>query len=608
MRKIFTLLIGVLAPVYAFCAIGETFTVKVANDLDMSFTVTSEGTVNTVKTSNGNCIDWNYEGDVIVPEEVTYNKVSYTVTEIGQFSFSSCYMKSLTLPSTIVAIRRYGIYASRYLHSLTIPASVKEIEEFGCSMNPLTSLVVEKGNQNYVSIDNVLFTKDETTLVQYACDLPATSYNIPNTVSIIAADAFNNSNNLVEVVIPESVKEIREQAFYQCYNLGKIKIPASVTAIGEGAFTGHNMALKSFDVDEGNAMCKVVDGVLYSKSSNQTLIAYPVANTAKHYDIESGTVNIYGSAFMHAANLHSVNIPGTVASIGKNAFYGCDNLEKVDIPANVKEIGNQAFDYCYNLTKVYFHSAVPPTTNTRGNIFGGNENIVLYVPYTGIGNYRKNEVLTKVHIDPAIDWHDEHWFFVFSCVEGVDFTKSSGLTAYKVVRNPNYLFPIPSSASFKITTRAGESNSPVMLVQVDKAGAGDCVLLQAEPGQTYELHSDDTAPNIADNLLKGAADEETSVWATDDTKTNFVFNGTDFVSVTGAETVALGTGFLQIPTEDVPEDMTSLSVESLPGVNTGIGKVEADKASSVHYDLRGQRTSPTQKGVHVVDGRKVVVR
>ena len=69
------------------------FTVKV-NSLDMTFKVLSEGATNTVCTG-GNCIDWDYTGNVTVPSSVTYNGKTYTVTEIGRFSFSSCKMKTI---------------------------------------------------------------------------------------------------------------------------------------------------------------------------------------------------------------------------------------------------------------------------------------------------------------------------------------------------------------------------------------------------------------------------------------------------------------------------------------------------------------------------------
>ena len=192
--------------------------------------------------------------------------------------------------------------------------------------------------------------------------------------------------------------------------------------------------MTEFEIDERNPTYTVVNGVLYTKDLS-TIVCYPVANAQTNYDILNGTESIFGESFASANNLYTVSIPNTVTSIGNSAFFGCKNLQSIDIPASVNYIGSQAFDYCYNLTSAYFHSAVPPVTS--GRVFGGNKDLVIYVPYTSIEAYRQEANLNIVHIDPAIDWHDDHWFFVFCCVEGIDFSQSEGVTAYKVVENPN---------------------------------------------------------------------------------------------------------------------------------------------------------------------------
>lgn len=605
MKKILASLLGTIFPLSAFCTVGETFTVKTANDVDMTFAITSEGTVKTVKTGDYGCIDFGYKGDVVVPSTVSHNSVQYTVTEIGRYSFANRDMKSISLPSTITRMGKYGIYACRYLISLTIPKSVEVIEEGAIPQNPLTTLTVENGNKSYVSVDNVLFNKDKTILLQYACRLPASSYTIPNTVTRVANMAFDNCDNLVEVTIPESVTEIGQNAFLQCSILERVRIPASVTKIEEGAFVGPNH-VKSIEVDDNNPSYTTVNGVLYTKDLS-IIVCYPVANVWESYDIKDGTTAISECAFFSAKNLYRIIIPNTVTTIGHNAFRSCNKLQSIDVPTSVTFIGNQAFVGCINMTKAYFHSTVPPKMPSPffSPIFGDNENLVVYVPYTSIRAYAKSPLLlSKVHIAPAIDWHDNHYFSVFCCVQGVDFSKSEGVTAYKVVKNPGYV--ARAAGNIKISTRAGENNSPVMLVKVDKAGPGDCVLLQAEPGKTYGLCSDDSAPNITDNLLSGSATEDKSIWSTDGDKTNFMFNGTEFVAVTGSESVSLGTGFLQIPTKDVPEGTTSLVIENIPGY-TGITNIKANPSTGIYYNLQGIYTTPTHKGVYIRGGKKVVV-
>ncbi|MBQ9641713.1 MAG: leucine-rich repeat domain-containing protein [Bacteroidaceae bacterium] len=610
MKKLFTLLLGAIFPIAAHCYVGESFTVKTTNDVEMEFTILSEGEYNTVQTGGSweHCIDWDYEGDVVVPAFVSYNGKRYIVTEIGHASFYRCAIRSISLPPTITTIREGGIGSCPYIQSLTIPSSVELIEEGAFQQNSrLDTLVVNQGNKNYVSIDNVLFNKERTILLQYACGLPDNYYTIPNTVNRIADYAFDWCTNLKEVSFPESVLEIGQHAFWQCLQLQRVCIPASIIQIGEGAFAGPNL-LTEFEVDERNPVYTVVNGVLYTKDLS-TIVCYPANNMQTNYDILNETNQIFDWTFASSNNLLNVFLPNTITRIGSLAFFACNNLQSIDIPASVNYIGSQAFDYCYNLTSVYFHSAAPPATSWR--VFGGNENLVIYVPYTSIEAYRQVENLNLIHIDPAIDWHDDHWFWVFCCVEGIDFSQSEGITAYKVVENPDYS---ATEAKQRIKLASSTKNSsPIILMEIDKAGPGDCVLLKAEPGKTYALHSDADAPNLTDNLLTGAT-EETSVTASDGDKVNFVFNGTDFVPVVGSEGVAIGTGFLQIPAKNVAESTASLSVENIPAfskeeIATNIHAIHAEtQDANSYYNLQGVRTHAPRKGIYIVNGQKVFIK
>ena len=73
------------------------------------------------------------------------------------------------------------------------------------------------GNPNYTSEDGVLFNKDKTRLVIYP-DGKQGDYVIPNTVTAVAAGAFNDSVGLTSVTVPESVKNM-DDAFCGCENL-----------------------------------------------------------------------------------------------------------------------------------------------------------------------------------------------------------------------------------------------------------------------------------------------------------------------------------------------------------------------------------------------------
>ncbi|MCB1131843.1 MAG: leucine-rich repeat domain-containing protein, partial [Verrucomicrobiae bacterium] len=96
-------------------------------------------------------------------------------------------------------------------------------------------ITVDPLNQNYSSLDGVLFDKGKTTLIQNPTGR-AGSYAIPSSVEEIGGGAFNFCEGLTDVAIPTSVTSIGTIAFQRCTGLTSVTIPSSVTSIGDLAF------------------------------------------------------------------------------------------------------------------------------------------------------------------------------------------------------------------------------------------------------------------------------------------------------------------------------------------------------------------------------------
>lgn len=81
--------------------------------------------------------DSNYSGDVVIPETVTYNGSTYTVTRIGDRAFIGCSeLTSVTIPETVTTIDTNAFYNCSGLTSITLPESISVINNqafFGCS-------------------------------------------------------------------------------------------------------------------------------------------------------------------------------------------------------------------------------------------------------------------------------------------------------------------------------------------------------------------------------------------------------------------------------------------------------------------------------------------
>ena len=85
--------------------------------------------------------------DVIIPEKVTFNGASYTVTEIGEYAFYDCSsLTSITIPNSVTSIRMYAFAYCSSLTSITIPNNVPTIwfsTFYNCSS--LTSVTIGNG-------------------------------------------------------------------------------------------------------------------------------------------------------------------------------------------------------------------------------------------------------------------------------------------------------------------------------------------------------------------------------------------------------------------------------------------------------------------------------
>ena len=163
-----------------------------------------------------------------------------TVTSIGKSAFYECKrLENITIPDNVTEIGAYAFYNCISLEKAKIGIGVKTIYEhvfYYCKK--LKEIEVDQNNLKYKSIDGNLYTKNGTTLIQYALGKEAEKFVIPNTVKSIMVLAFAKAYNLKTVVVSDGVETIGYQAFKYCLNLESIIISDSVKLIAGGAFYG----------------------------------------------------------------------------------------------------------------------------------------------------------------------------------------------------------------------------------------------------------------------------------------------------------------------------------------------------------------------------------
>jgi len=192
------------------------------NDGVLEYTVTS-GTNVSVKKFNNVCPT----GTLTIPNTVTDNSITYTITEIENQAFYNCSgLTSLSIPNSVTAIGAAAFSDCTGLMYLSIPNSVTSIGNFAFrSCIGLTSL----------SIPNSVTAIGYGTFA-YCGSL--TSLSILNSVTSIGNLAFSGCYSLTSLSIPNSVTSIGDYAFYACSGLTSLSISNSVTSIGHGTFSG----------------------------------------------------------------------------------------------------------------------------------------------------------------------------------------------------------------------------------------------------------------------------------------------------------------------------------------------------------------------------------
>ncbi len=300
-----------------------------------------------------------------------------SLVSIGDNAFSSCGLTAISLPEGLQTIGYRAFAQNASLLSATIPSTV--VRMVGQTFDDCKSLAT-------VTFAEGMTTIPDNALTAYSDEGHIRTINIPSTATTIGSRAFENQRELQVVNFGEAqITTIGNDAFSDCAALKNIKLPDSVAVINAEAF--ENCSLAAIDLREGlqtieyrafagNALLKSITipgsvvkmgvdvfaacNALSTVTFAEKMTAIP--ESALHVTDGTGhvrTVNlpstltvIGASSFAEQNELKTVNFNGAkVTTIGYNAFKGCSALRSIELPGSLISIGGYAFADC-SLTEI----------------------------------------------------------------------------------------------------------------------------------------------------------------------------------------------------------------------------------------------------------------
>ena len=257
-------------------------------------------------------------------------KLPANLQTLEDLAFAACNFESVLIPAQLTVIPGRAFAGNPNLTSVEIPAYVEGLASSAfAECKALTAYTVAPENQNYKSIDGVLFTKDGNKLLDYPAAKPGSFYAVPDGVTELANEAFDGCKQLTDLALPEGLTTIGDQAFSYCSGLTSMYLPQGVTTVGGAAFRGCS-ALEQIDL--------------------------------------SDTLKTIGSyAFDYCTSLRSVTLPASLTEIGHYAFGYCQGLEEVILIPGLTDIPEGVFNHCDALREIHYVGTVSQWLATTVN-------------------------------------------------------------------------------------------------------------------------------------------------------------------------------------------------------------------------------------------------
>lgn len=342
--------------------------------------------------------------------------------------------------------------------------------------------------------------------------------------------------------------------------------------------------------------CKLVAGD--EKYTGDIVIPSTVAyngRTLTVTSIDGGSYPTGGTfregAFGNCESLISVVIPNSVTAIANYTFWGCKNLMSIELPNSIWRIGIDAFNHCESLTTVVIPNSVTRISDCafNGCISLASVDIPNSVTYIGEGAFC-NCGLTSVVIPNSITSIEASTFDICQSLvsvvipNSVTFINENAFTC-------SILNQLEVGNSYVLETMLKYWNLPKTLIVAEDYSD------TSFPSLTYSDYSGGENLSLDTIVCKTATPPTLPATFSDSQYENLVV-------IVPSEELAT------YQATDVWKNFRSLQGGAENYSTTGIATVTTDhndKAAAI-FDLNGRKLKTPQKGLNIINGKKIVVR
>ena len=428
----------------------------------------------------------NAQGELDIPSAVTYEGITYTVTEIGEWAFKNCagLTGQFTIPSTIDTIQKAAFYGcSGFTGILDLSFSTAVFKEH-----------VFRECSGFTELILPLFISEIPKGLFGGCSGLTGTLSLPETVEIIGEGAFARCTGYTGLVLPNGLREIREQAFAGCAGFtGNLVFPETVTHIKYEAF-GHcsgfsgDLIIPTSVVELGNTQNSdyyinpepystfedCFDHLVLSQSLD-TIGPRCFAGCSRltgDLVMPEGLKAVFSYAFEGCTGLTGLTLNDSLAIIGPYAFSGCNGIRgTVTFPENIS-IGHDAFEWCEGIEALVLPHNMDFTYNSslRGYVFVGCTGLTeLDIPegWTRIeqSNFAMCSNLQTVHLPESL-----------TAIDGSSFSECVSLSEINI---PDGVTEIGNSA-FSRCSSLTHIELPAGLRTLGGLAFADCISLFGE--------------------------------------------------------------------------------------------------------------------------------